>query len=329
MMMTNSNNMMIKRQQRQRRRVRNTPSLTMMLLFKLVLICLLSTTLPPLLVITATEQSSQSSSSIDISNGHANLLEGQRLLQLGHYIDATTFFWRAVLLHSSSTSSSLYSVNDAFTPFLQCYINLNKLVDGITFVAAESYLRRQDQMGDLYLEQALEQDDGHVSAVRLKEIVTNYSLDSVVTLEWIKEVRDAVDVATGSMDGGDYDGTNNNKNSSSSQDDTTTMKNANDISDQYNQDSNNTLLPLLTQKKYQNSTPEQLYNLGTQYFNTNNLPHAEQLFQLSCIKSNTQLAAACTNAVYLRSHLCLWGVNGTGFERDMEVIRRVTRAEAG
>eukprot|EP00957_Ditylum_brightwellii_P050069 3795395-Ditylum_brightwellii.AAC.1 len=61
-------------------------------------------------------------------------------------------------------------------------------------------------MGDLYLEQALEQDDGHESAVRLKEIVTNYSLDSVVTLGWIKEVRDAVDVATGSMnDGGDYD----------------------------------------------------------------------------------------------------------------------------
>eukprot|EP00957_Ditylum_brightwellii_P000811 64339-Ditylum_brightwellii.AAC.1 len=108
------------------------------------------------------------------------------------------------------------------------------------------------------------------------------------------------------------------------------MKNANDISDQYNQeDSNNTLIPLLTQTKYQNSTPEQLYNLGTQYFNTNNLPHAEQLFQLSCIKSNTQLAAACTNAVYLRSHLCLWGVNGTGFERDMEVVRRVTRAEVG
>ena len=318
--------MMIKRrqQQRQRRRVRNTPSMTMKLLFKLVLICLLSSTL---LVITATQ-----SSSIDITNGHANLLEGQRLLQLGHYTDATTFFWRAVLLHSSSSSSSLYSVNDAFTPFLQCYINLNKLVDGITFVAAESYLRRQDQMGDLYLEQALEQDDGHVSAVRLKEIVTNYSLDNVVTLGWIKEVRDAVDVATVSMDDGDYDsGTNDNKNSSSNHDHTTTtMKSANDISDQYNQDSiNNTLLPLLTQTKYQNSTPEQLYNLGTQYFNTNNLPHAEQLFQLSCIKSNTQLAAACTNAVYLRCHLCLWGVNGTGFERDMEVVRRVTRAEVG
>mmetsp|Transcript_35663 Transcript_35663/g.53152 ORF Transcript_35663/g.53152 Transcript_35663/m.53152 type:complete len:288 (+) Transcript_35663:56-919(+) len=287
------------------------------MLFKLVLICLLSTTLPPLPVITATEQSSQSS--IDITNGHANLLEGQRLLQLGHYTDATTFFWRAVLLHSSSSSSSLYSVNDAFTPFLQCYINLNKLVDGITFVAAESYLRRQEDMGDLYLEQALEQDDGHESAVRLKEIVTNYSLDSVVTLGWIKEVRDAVDVATAvSIDDGDYDGTDNNKNTSSNHDHTTTMKNANDISDQYNQeDSNNTLIPLLTQTKYQNSTPEQLYNLGTQYFNTNNLPHAEQLFQLSCIKSNTQLAAACTNAVYLRSHLCLWGVNGTGFERDM------------
>jgi len=228
-----------------------------------------------------------------------------------------------------------YEVEEAFSLFLKCYTHLNRIVDGFVFVAAESYLRGQEAMGELYLSEALklqqqqqQQDnsDDHVWATKLQSIVSAQNLQSVVTLAWIKEVRDAVDVARNSNGDGNDD------------DDDTMKKVENNISDQYQVDSstnntnnnntNNNNILILSQK-YQNNTPEEIYNIGTHYFNMNNLQHAEQLFQLSCIKSNTTIAAACTNAVYLRCNLCMWNVNGTGFERDMEVIRRVTKAEVG
>jgi hypothetical protein len=277
-----------------------------------LIICVLSlTNVLQLQVINAEEQQSLSSSAAtdDITNnGHSNLLEGQRLFQLGRYTEATTFLWRAVLLHSSSASA--YTVNEAFTPFLQCYVKLDRIVDGMTFIAAESYLRGQDDMGEIYLQHALEhsqKDDS--AAVRLKEIVSGGQLQQDKKLKLIEEVRDSVDAALVSKMNGE-DGTENRYNS---------IKNENEF------DSNNKLSVL--HQKYQHYAPEQLYNMGTQFFNTNNKIHAEQFFQLSCIKSNNTLAIACTTAVYLRSSLCVWGVNGTGFERDMELVRRVTMSE--
>ena len=223
-------------------------------------------------------------------------------------------------------------------------MHLDKLVDGMIFVAAESYLRGQDDMGDLYLQQALKHTDNgrqNSAVVRLKEIVSNNDNDGLMKFKLIQEVRDSVDVARVSTingDGAGDGGTETTSSGISMQNGSSSTANAalkydighdDIISSQYNNNENTNNYSLIAQK-YQNYTPEQLYNMGTQYFNThqkNYLHHAEQFFQLSCIKSNTTLAIACTTAVYLRSNLCLWGVNGTDFERDMEVVRRVTRVE--
>ena len=59
-------------------------------------------------------------------------------------------------------------------------------------------------------------------------------------------------------------------------------------------------------------SPEELYNLGTQYFNTKQLPRAAELFELSCKASKRELHVACTNAVYLRTNLCDWGLQRRG-----------------
>ncbi|KAL9189848.1 hypothetical protein ACHAXT_009523 [Thalassiosira profunda] len=91
-------------------------------------------------------------SPIDTNDGPSNLKEGRRLFQSANYADASAYLWRAVVLQGDSSQS--YSVDEAFTPFLQCYLLQNKVVDGLVFVAAESYLRGQDKMGELYLGQA-------------------------------------------------------------------------------------------------------------------------------------------------------------------------------
>jgi hypothetical protein len=91
------------------------------------------------------------------------------------YNDASAYLWRAVLLHSSQSSrtsdNKKYQVDDAFTPFLQCYMHLNRVVDGLVFIAAESYLRRQTSMGELYLSTALKKDHEHAAALVLQQII--------------------------------------------------------------------------------------------------------------------------------------------------------------
>ncbi len=257
---------------------------------KQLFICLSSLLLPLLLfsgvVVIATELPSSSSSpslknEVDITNGHSNLLEGQRLFYQNQYISATPYLWRAVLLHPTQQTHKKplpdYEVEEAFSLFLKCYTHLNRIVDGFVFVAAESYLRGQEAMGELYLSEALklqqqqqQQDnsDDHVWATKLQSIVSAQNLQSVVTLAWIKEVRDAVDVARNSNGDGNDD------------DDDTMKKVENNISDQYQVDSstnntnnnntNNNNILILSQK-YQNNTPEEIYNIGTHYFNMNNL----------------------------------------------------------
>ena len=77
----------------------------------------------------------------------------------------------------------------------------------------------------------------------------------------------------------------------------------------------------------QDKTPEELYNIATQYFNAKQLQQASYIFQLSCTKSDMKLYPACTNAIYLRTNLCDWGYNGKGFEKDMKIIQEVTNSE--
>ncbi|KAL7535181.1 hypothetical protein ACHAXR_006329 [Thalassiosira sp. AJA248-18] len=300
-----------------------SPAIVLLLLSSLWLIMAsLTAQLTPLLPMANAEISDYIP--ININDGPTNLEEGQRLFQLGRYADASAHLWRAVVLHTQGENKNLYKVDDAFTPFLQCYLLQNKIVDGLVFISAESYMRGQDNMGRLYLGQALERDSGHAGALELKQIVSDagngiendgtigISLDqgngldikNALTFKRIKEIRDNADASNpknqkierkGSSDDGFWSQFSENRD-----------KDTKDMDDK---------------------SPEDIYNTATYYFNTKNFPFAEQLFELSCQKSSNKLSVACTNAVYLRTNLCDWGYQGEGFEKDMKIIKEVTRAE--
>ena len=270
---------------------------------------------------------------ININDGPTNLQEGQRLFQLGRYDDASHHLWRAVVLHTQDENAKLYKVDEAFTPFLKCYLLQDKIVDGLVFIAAESYLRGQNQMGELYMGQALERDAHHVGAMELKQVVlgegegfgdvsssmkgrdsTMNQLKKAERIQMLKGIRDGVDAS-------------NPKNQEKA---TQTKSDNGDFWDQFvSNDSNkaSNSASSTINNAMENKTPEEIYNIGTHHFNTKNLPLAEKLFELSCAKSNNKLSVACTNAVYLRTNLCDWGYKGEGFVKDMKIIEQVTRAE--
>jgi protein O-GlcNAc transferase len=182
------------------------------------------------------------------------------------------------------------------------------LIEGLVFIATETYARGQEQMGRMYLSMALEKDSNHDAAVRLKELMygvdgsvtdsrSTADIENVTVQMKIQEIRNQVDI---------FKSKTKHKNQESTLDVDNSSNESDDIS---------------------NQTPEAIYNVAIRYFNDKNLPHAEELLQLSCDKSNGTLSQACTNAVYLRTILCDWGEEGKGFEKDMDLIVQITQAE--
>jgi len=104
-----------------------------------------------------------------ISNhdGLANLKEGKRLMALEEYDRAAFFFWRAVMLQSASPQA--YTVEEAFQSFLQCFAIQGRTADGFVYIAQESFGRKQDNMGKMYLQQALAVDPNHEEALLLQQ----------------------------------------------------------------------------------------------------------------------------------------------------------------
>lgn len=183
------------------------------------------------------------------------------------------------------------------------------MVEGLVFIAAESFARGQDQLGQLYLSIALEKDAGNDAAVRLKDTV--YGVDGSVTAGGanvdvtsdpiqmtLLAIRDEVDI---------FKSKNNTRDLKNALGAEISSNESDDIADK---------------------SPEAIYQVAVQYFNDKNLTYAQELLQLSCDKSNGTLSVACTNAVYLRTNLCDWGEEGKGFEKDMELIVQVTKTES-
>jgi hypothetical protein len=281
------------------------------------------------------------------------------------------------LQQSQQQTQQYYKVDEAFTPFLQCYIYLNRIIDGLIFISCESYLRGQNSMGDMYLLKAMEDSsDGknHLYVRELYDIVfgkeSEHQIDdddyvkkqqhlqqkqslSVIELAKISKIRDHVDASLVIDD----DNSNNNKKKEATARSKMEEDMGNTISNdsskyqpqeseqqQQQQEQEESSISTEISNKYSNYTPEQIYNIGTQYFNNKNLVIAEQLFELSCRKSSSGgisssisssssrttagvIGVACTNAIYIRSNLCDWGINGSKFKNDMQMIQKITAAE--
>lgn len=223
--------------------------------------------------------------------GPEALQAGQALFAEREYEDAAIELWKAVLWHGQTPPSQQYDVQAVFTQFLQCYMLQDKLVDGLAFVALESFRRGQEDMGHRYLEQALSVDPNHEQALLIQQEFVNGRATP-------KRGR-IVD---------DSDGTHQKDDEASLGSD-----NPNDL--------------LKMNPDLANETPESLYERGSQHFSDKNYEECADFFEISCLLSGEILGPSCANAVYCRTMILDWGYNGTGFDRDMERIRDLTKAE--
>jgi protein O-GlcNAc transferase len=93
--------------------------------------------------------------------------QGLALFQAQNYPKAAEELWMAVIFHAQT--SQPYNVQEVFEKFLQCYAAQNRLIDGFLYVAQQSFLRNQHDMGVSYLQQALQMDPNNIDAVRLQQ----------------------------------------------------------------------------------------------------------------------------------------------------------------
>jgi protein O-GlcNAc transferase len=105
--------------------------------------------------------------SANLPNGKSHRDVGLELFQAKKYDEAAKELWQAVIFHAQTSES--YNVQEVFHAFLQCYALQNKLVEGFLYVAEQSFLRGQKDMGTTYVEQALQVDPNNLDALRLQK----------------------------------------------------------------------------------------------------------------------------------------------------------------
>ena len=226
------------------------------------------------------------------TDGPDSLKEGKRLFNEMEYMDASYYFWRAVLLQQQSDNA--YTVEDAFTSFMQCYAVLDRTADGFVFIAKESMQRGQKDMAMKYLEQAIDVDPAHKEA---RELQTRFG-----TGTYAPPSKGSGDPRAGGDDAG------------------------------IRKERKNKFQPAFgtpeADDPLMGKSPEDLYEYGSTLFSRRNYEHCADVFELSCRRSGYTLGPSCSNAVYCRSMILDWGFNGTGFQQDMERIIELTQREA-
>jgi protein O-GlcNAc transferase len=129
------------------------------------------------------------------NDGLENLIQGRDLFRHGKYNEAAAHFWQAILSHSSSLGKKeSYSIEDALLLFVECYAVQGKRIDSFLFIARESFLRRQYDIADVYVNHALTLDPKNREALELEHalkvvttIVDDPGTPSIQTLSDIDE----------------------------------------------------------------------------------------------------------------------------------------------
>eukprot|EP00526_Cylindrotheca_closterium_P004303 CAMPEP_0113654424 /NCGR_PEP_ID=MMETSP0017_2-20120614/29149_1 /TAXON_ID=2856 /ORGANISM="Cylindrotheca closterium" /LENGTH=805 /DNA_ID=CAMNT_0000567571 /DNA_START=29 /DNA_END=2446 /DNA_ORIENTATION=- /assembly_acc=CAM_ASM_000147 len=207
------------------------------------------------------------------------LAEGQRLFAEGNFDRAAIYFWRAVLLQEQNADA--YSVEDAFTGFIQSYSVQDRTADGFVYIAKESLHRGQKEMAETYLQQALAIDSNNEGALELQR----------------------------KLKGGGREKVDNSRR----------KKRENKFQPNYGTPE--------ADRPLDGKTPEELYEYGSTLFSRRNYEHCADVFELSCKRSNYQLGASCSNAVYCRHMIMDWGFNGTDFDGDLSRLITITKME--
>ncbi len=221
------------------------------------------------------------------TDGPRSMQEGRKLFDEENYDKAALYFWRAVLFQANHPKD--YTVEDAFSQFMQCYTIQGKTEDGFVYIAKESMQRDQKEMAARYLEQALAMDPMHPEARALQD-----RLEGKTTTTTSSKVE------------------------------STTARESNKKRDNKFQPRYGTPE---ADNPLEGKSPEDLYEYGATLFTRRNYEHCADVFELSCLRSNEQLGPSCSNAIYCRMMIMDWGFNGTGFERDMDRLQAITQRE--
>jgi len=224
------------------------------------------------------------------TDGPESMTEGQRLFDLGEYDRAALYFWRAILFQGNHANA--YTVEEAFSNFMNCYVIQDRTTDGFVYIARESMHRGQKEMAAQYLQQALQMDPMHPEARILLDKLEGKSSSSTTT-------------ATTAIDPDEVIYKN--------------RKGNNKFQAPYGSAE--------SQNPLEGKSPEDLYEYGATLFSRRNYEHCADIFELSCLRSNLQLGPACSNAIYCRMMIMDWGFNGTGFDNDMDRLQMITEQE--
>lgn len=112
---------------------------------------------------------STATSGHETPDGLESLSTGDRLFANHQYDEAAEEYWMAVLMHGNIPPDKQYDVQKVFEKFMQCYIVQGKMVDGLAYVAEQSFRRGQKDMGRQYLQQALSIDPNNAAALSIQE----------------------------------------------------------------------------------------------------------------------------------------------------------------
>ena len=134
-------------------------------------------------------------------------------------------------------------------------------------------------MEKMYLAQAIQTDPKNKEILRLKDRIEALGL----------YVHDNNDNSNSSNNGNDNH--NDNEDSQESDQDGTIAQQAN--------------------TKIANKSPEQFYEVASEYFIARDFKNCANNFEISCQKSEQTLRPSCNNAVYFRNMIIDWGFNGT------------------
>lgn len=222
-------------------------------------------------------------------DGPECVVRGKQLFSERKYDAAATELWNAVLHHGLTPPDRTYDVTEVFGLFMQCYVLQGKIGDGLAFVASESFRRGQNEMGQNYLQQALEAEPENAKALAVQEEFAFLALG---------QTQDA------------HSGSRSSAKTSPANEFGNTIQQSNSKN-----------------KDLEGKTPEQLYEIAAKHFSDKNYDACADIAEMSCIRSNYQLGPSCANAVYCRNSIVDFGFNGTQFDRDMIRLVTLTKSE--
>jgi len=112
-----------------------------------------------------------------------NIQEGQRLFKIGSHDEAANHFWSAILKYEKTFQSIgvEHSLQDIFHSFLQCFAVRDRIIDGFIYVGRESLMRKQPNMAETYINEALKIDSENKEALALQRALKTFKEYPIVS----------------------------------------------------------------------------------------------------------------------------------------------------